>query len=89
MYAIRSYYAYENDQPATTLWYHDHSLGMTRSNVYAGPAGFWMVRGGLFDRPMVLGSKRAAKLPDFAPRAGQGVLDLNLPTSNIRQKVLV
>ncbi len=80
-------YLYRNDQPATTLWYHDHSLGMTRSNVYAGPAGFWMVRGGLFDRPMVLGSKRAAKLPDFAPRAGQGVLELNLPTSNIRQKV--
>lgn len=40
-------YAYRNDQPATTLWYHDHSLGITRLNVYAGPAGFWLVRGGL------------------------------------------
>jgi spore coat protein A len=37
---------YPNDQPATTLWYHDHSLGMTRVNVYAGPAGFWLIRGG-------------------------------------------
>jgi FtsP/CotA-like multicopper oxidase with cupredoxin domain len=40
---------YLNDQPATTLWYHDHSLGMTRLNVYAGPAGFWLIRGGDYD----------------------------------------
>jgi spore coat protein A len=39
-------FKYTNDQPATTLWYHDHSLGMTRANVYAGPAGYWLVRGG-------------------------------------------
>jgi spore coat protein A, manganese oxidase len=26
-------YTYRNDQPATTLWFHDHTLGMTRSNV--------------------------------------------------------
>ena len=37
---------YGNDQPATTLWYHDHVLGMTRLNVYAGLAGFYLVRGG-------------------------------------------
>ncbi|MBK8050590.1 MAG: multicopper oxidase domain-containing protein [Anaerolineales bacterium] len=37
---------YPNDQAATTLWYHDHTLGMTRLNVYAGPAGFYIVRGG-------------------------------------------
>jgi FtsP/CotA-like multicopper oxidase with cupredoxin domain len=39
-------FKYANDQPATTLWYHDHTLGMTRANVYAGPAGYWLVRGG-------------------------------------------
>jgi FtsP/CotA-like multicopper oxidase with cupredoxin domain len=42
-------FKYPNDQPATTLWYHDHTLGMTRVNVYAGPAGFWLVRGGPYD----------------------------------------
>jgi len=42
-----AYYGYENTQPATTLWYHDHALGMTRLNVYAGPAGFWVIRGGV------------------------------------------
>ena len=40
---------YPNDQPATTLWYHDHTLGMTRLNVYAGPAGFYLIRGGMHD----------------------------------------
>jgi FtsP/CotA-like multicopper oxidase with cupredoxin domain len=40
---------YKNDQPATTLWYHDHALGMTRLNVYAGPAGYWLIRGGQYD----------------------------------------
>src|SRR5215207_1035197 len=31
---------------ATTLWYHDHALGMTRLNVYAGLAGYFLVRDG-------------------------------------------
>jgi len=39
-------YQYPNDQRAATLWFHDHSLGMTRANVYAGPAGFYLLRGG-------------------------------------------
>ena len=36
-------FQYDNDQRATTMWYHDHTLGMTRSNVYAGPAGFYLL----------------------------------------------
>ena len=32
-----------NDQ-AGMLWYHDHSLGLTRMNVYAGLAGFFSLR---------------------------------------------
>jgi spore coat protein A, manganese oxidase len=44
-------FEYENDQPASTLWFHDHSLGMTRANVYAGPAGFYLIRGGTYDLP--------------------------------------
>lgn len=37
-------YVYSNDQPAGNLWYHDHALGITRLNVYAGLAGFYFVR---------------------------------------------
>ena len=44
---------YPNDQPATTLWYHDHALGMTRANVYAGPAGFYLIRGGAYDTELL------------------------------------
>jgi len=39
-------FGYDNIQDAATLWYHDHTLGMTRTNVYAGPAGFYLLRGG-------------------------------------------
>jgi bilirubin oxidase len=42
-------FQYPNDQRASTLWYHDHTLGMTRLNVYAGPAGFYLLRGGPAD----------------------------------------
>lgn len=38
-------YDYPNDQRPATIWYHDHALGMTRTNVYTGPAGFYLVRG--------------------------------------------
>ncbi len=31
-------------QPAGTVWYHDHTLGITRLNVYAGMAGFFLIR---------------------------------------------
>ncbi len=34
---------YPNHNRASTIWYHDHALGMTRLNVYAGPAGFFIL----------------------------------------------
>lgn len=37
-------YQYPNSQEATTLWYHDHAVGMTRLNVVAGLAGFYLLR---------------------------------------------
>jgi FtsP/CotA-like multicopper oxidase with cupredoxin domain len=41
---VEKKYIYDNDQPAGNLWYHDHALGITRLNVYAGMAGFYFVR---------------------------------------------
>lgn len=39
-------YQYPNENRAgSTLWYHDHALGLTRLNVYAGMAGFYLVEG--------------------------------------------
>jgi FtsP/CotA-like multicopper oxidase with cupredoxin domain len=39
-----AHYHYPNDQAATMLWYHDHSMHVTRVNVFAGLAGAWLVR---------------------------------------------
>jgi spore coat protein A, manganese oxidase len=39
-------YVFDNDQEAGTLWYHDHTMGITRLNVYAGLAGFYLLRDG-------------------------------------------
>ncbi|KAG7351568.1 cupredoxin [Nitzschia inconspicua] len=51
-------YTYDNSQPAASLWYHDHALGITRLNVYAGLAGFYLIRDavdtGTHDNPMGL-----------------------------------
>lgn len=37
-------YYYPNKQPATTMWYHDHSMDVTRLNVYAGLFGLYLLR---------------------------------------------
>lgn len=37
-------YHYPNCQRPTTLWYHDHAIGITRLNVYSGLAGFYLIR---------------------------------------------
>jgi spore coat protein A len=40
----REVYEYTNHQAGATLWYHDHAIGITRLNVYAGLAGFYLIR---------------------------------------------
>ena len=37
-------YEYPNEQRAAGLWYHDHAMGITRLNVYAGLTGFYLLR---------------------------------------------
>ena len=63
-------FKYPNDQRATTLWYHDHTLGMTRLNVYAGPAGFYLIRGGPDDQVTDSSTDMPAVLPGPAPGVG-------------------
>ena len=55
---------YGNGQPAATLWYHDHAIGATRLNLYAGLAGMYLIRdseeeqlnlpGGRFEVPLLI-----------------------------------
>jgi spore coat protein A len=35
---------YPMDQRAALLWYHDHVMGVTKYDVYAGLAGLWIIR---------------------------------------------
>jgi FtsP/CotA-like multicopper oxidase with cupredoxin domain len=65
-------FQYPNEQRASTIWYHDHTLGMTRLNVYAGPAGFYIIRGGPAGDRAVLDTRsgQPAVLPGPAPREG-------------------
>jgi spore coat protein A, manganese oxidase len=58
-----STFEYANDQRPGILWYHDHALGLTRQNVYAGPAGFYLLGGD--DLP-------DGVLPGPAPALGDG-----------------
>ncbi len=37
-------YYYPNKQQETTLWYHDHTMGVTRLSVFSGLAGFYLIR---------------------------------------------
>jgi len=59
---ISDKYTYENSQSAGTLWYHDHALGITRLNVYAGLAGMYIIRDdkdtGRHNNPLNLPARR-------------------------------
>lgn len=72
-------FGYYNTQRAATLWYHDHTLGMTRNNVYAGPAGFWLIRGDGGGEPDLI----SGVLPGPAPVLGE---DPNFD-ANVRNKI--
>jgi FtsP/CotA-like multicopper oxidase with cupredoxin domain len=63
-------FQYPNFNRASTVWYHDHALGMTRLNVYAGPAGFYLIRGGPAGDGAVIDSRfgTPAMLPGPAPK---------------------
>jgi spore coat protein A, manganese oxidase len=63
-------YYYDNDQTAATLWYHDHTLGITRLNVYAGLAGFYLLTDGFEN-----GLRKSKRLPDPKYDIGLAIQD--------------
>jgi FtsP/CotA-like multicopper oxidase with cupredoxin domain len=65
---------YTNDQQATMLWYHDHGMGITRFNVYAGLAGLYVIRdaaeaalhlpAGPYEIPLLIQDRNLDTAPD-------------------------
>src|SRR5256712_3477764 len=65
---------YANDQQATLLWDHDHAMGITRFNVYAGLAGLYLIRdaeeealglpAGPYEIPLLLQDRNLETAPD-------------------------
>jgi spore coat protein A len=41
---------YPNDQDATALWMHDHALGTSRFNIFAGLMGWYLIRDTVEDK---------------------------------------
>ena len=68
-------FQYDNDQRASTMWYHDHTLGMTRLNVYAGPAGFYLLRGGPDD---AVGGTLPGPAPALGDQPGRDYFEIPL-----------
>jgi spore coat protein A len=64
-------YEYPNNQEAGTVWYHDHALGITRLNVYAGMAGFYLIA----DDEDTLGPDNAFGLPSGQYEIGLAIQD--------------
>ena len=67
---------YPNEQPATLLWFHDHGLGATRLNVFAGLAAAYLLRdefdtgmepnpigipGGAYEIPLVIQDRQFSR----------------------------
>jgi spore coat protein A len=60
-------YYYPNDQSARLVWYHDHAIGITRLNAYAGIATGYIIRDA-FE-----GYLRNLGLPDFIENGGREI----------------
>ena len=59
-------YYYPNDQSARLMWYHDHAMGITRLNAYAGIASAYIIRD-KFEAALV----RDFGLPGFVENGGR------------------
>ena len=68
--AQTNYYHYPNTQEAATLWFHDHALGATRTNVYAGLAGFYFLRDSGEDALHLPGWSGDGKVQEFNAATG-------------------
>jgi spore coat protein A len=74
---VTNVYSYPNTQEAATLWYHDHVLGATRLNVYAGMAGFYLLRDPNENSLKLPGFSGDDLVQEVAPVGASGVFNPN------------
>jgi len=60
-------YRYPNTQEASPIWFHDHALGITRINVYAGLAGAYLITDPSLSLPTGLGPAGLVRSGDSDP----------------------
>jgi len=63
---------YPNAQEPGTLWFHDHAMGMTRTNVYSGMEAFYLLRDPLAE---------PANLPSGAQEIEMAIQDRQFDTT--------
>ena len=68
---------YPNSQEAATLWFHDHMLGGTRLNVYAGLAAFYLLQDDAEDALHLPGWSGDNKVREVAPLGTSGIFNPN------------
>jgi len=74
---VDSTYHYPNTQEAATLWYHEHTLGATRLNVYSGLAGFYFLRGADEEIDQLPGWSGDDLVKEVAPAGTSGTFNPN------------
>ena len=70
------FYNYPMVQEPATIWYHDHTLGKTRINVAAGPAGYFYVTDPAVEGPLyaIPPGATSGKLPPTGDCSNGGIL---------------
>jgi len=83
-------YYYPNDLSARFVWYHDHAMGLTRTNVYSGIASGFLVTDDLETRLIQkgtlpdLGTPLVIQDKGFWPRFGLVAVDYRTMKRTVR-----
>jgi spore coat protein A, manganese oxidase len=75
-------YHYPNQQDAAMLWYHDHAMGITRLNIFAGLLGSFFIRDAIEDSLNLPAGKYEMPLIIYDRSLDQNA-QLQYPTSGI------
>jgi FtsP/CotA-like multicopper oxidase with cupredoxin domain len=76
-FGVTNDYSYLNTQRGATVWYHDHALGVTRLNVYAGMAGYYFLRGTNEDALHLPGWSGDGMVKEVPPAGSSGIFNPN------------